>query len=180
MLISENLIHPETSRCPKARVLFRRAARGLAMREEQVLLLFTERYNDFSFPGGGIDEGEDIVTGLVREMEEETGARNVQVGREFARVEEKRPHWKPEFDVLHMLSHFHYCEISGPLQAVRMESYEVANGMRPLWVGLEEAIAHNRSVMQRQEQTMGLSIQRETLMLEHVRRLREQPLRMAG
>ena len=71
-------------------------------------------------------------------------------------------------------------EISGPLQAVRMESYEVANGMRPLWVGLEEAIAHNRGVMQRREQTMGLSIQRETLMLEHVRRLRERPMKRTG
>lgn len=179
MLISENLIHPQASLCPKARVLFRRAARGVAMRDEQILLLFTERYNDFSFPGGGIDEGEDIIAGLVREMEEETGARGVQVGHEFARVEEKRPHWNQEFDVLHMLSHFHFCEISGPLQAVRMESYEIANGMRPLWVSLKDAVAHNRSVMQRQETTMGLSIQRETLMLEHVQRLSEQPFKIA-
>ena len=131
MLITETLIHPELSLCPNARVLFQRAARGVAMQDEQILLLFTERYNDFSFPGGGVDDGEDIITGLVREMEEETGARGVKVGREFARVDEKRPHWKSEFDVLHMVSHFHFCEINSPLQEVRMESYEIANGMRP-------------------------------------------------
>ncbi len=38
--------------------------------------------------------------------------------------------------------------------------------MRPVWVGLDDAIAHNRAVMQRQETSMGLSIQRETFMLE--------------
>jgi len=179
MLITETLIHPELSLCPNARVLFQRAARGVAMQDEQILLLFTERYNDFSFPGGGVDDGEDIITGLVREMEEETGARGVKVGREFARVDEKRPHWKSEFDVLHMVSHFHFCEINSPLQEVRMESYEIANGMRPLWVSLDEAIQHNRAVMQRQESTMGLSIQRETLMLEHVQRLSQQPLPIA-
>lgn len=49
-----------------------------------------------------------------------------------------------------------------------MEDYEKANGMRPVWVELDEAIAHNRGVMQRREATMGLSIQRETFMLEEL------------
>jgi hypothetical protein len=49
-----------------------------------------------------------------------------------------------------------------------MESHELANGMRPLWVNLHEAIAHNQAVMQRQEKTMGQSIQRETFMLNKV------------
>lgn len=40
--------------------------------------------------------------------------------------------------------------------------------MRPVWVDIEAAIAHNRGVMQRLEATMGLSIQRETFMLEEL------------
>jgi hypothetical protein len=52
------------------------------------------------------------------------------------------------------------------LGEARMERYERDNGMRPVWVDLNEAIAHNREVMRRQEPSMGLSIHRETFMLE--------------
>lgn len=49
-----------------------------------------------------------------------------------------------------------------------MESYEIANGMRPVWVSVTEATSHNRQVMSRQEASMGQSIQRETGMLETI------------
>lgn len=54
-------------------------------------LLFTERYNDFSFPGGGLDAGEDIVVGLRRELEEETGARDIRALQNFGYIEVNRP-----------------------------------------------------------------------------------------
>ena len=73
-LITE-IVHPEL-KSKQGRVFRRHAARGIVMRDEQILLLFTERYNDFSFPGGGLDGDEDIVTGLRRELEEETGYRS--------------------------------------------------------------------------------------------------------
>ena len=56
------------------------------------------------------------------------------------------------------------------LADTRMEHYEVANGMRPVWVDVEEALRHNQAVMARQEKTMGQSIQRETFMLELIAR----------
>lgn len=119
MKLLKELIHPELSH-REGRVLRRQAARGIVLRDDK-LLLFTERYNDFSLPGGGVDPDEDIQVALKRE-----------------------------------------------LAAVRMESYEIANGMRPVWVSVTEAMRHNRQVMSRQEQTMGQSIQRETFMLEKI------------
>jgi 8-oxo-dGTP pyrophosphatase MutT (NUDIX family) len=105
---------------------------------------------------------------LKRELEEETGARNVQVQSHYGFIEEYRPHWKPEYDLMHMTSHFYVCDIAPELANVRMESYEIANGMRPVWVPIYEALDHNRQVMSRQEKTMGQSIQRETFMLERI------------
>ncbi|MFN3847569.1 MAG: hypothetical protein ACK4RZ_17370, partial [Paracoccaceae bacterium] len=61
-----------------------------------------------------------------------------------------------------------FCDIDPELRATKMEDYEKANGMRPVWVDLEEAIAHNRGVMQRREASMGMSIQRETYLLEEI------------
>ncbi|PZO00308.1 MAG: DNA mismatch repair protein MutT [Hyphomicrobiales bacterium] len=167
MRLITKLVHPDVKTATGA-ILTRRAARGIVLRETSILLLFTERYNDFSFPGGGVAEGEDLVDGLRREMEEETGASNVQVGRHYGYIEELRPHWKQGFDLMNMTSHFFFCDIDPIMHATKMEDYEKANGMRPVWVDLGEAIAHNRGVMQRRETSMGLSIPRETFMLEEL------------
>ncbi|MDI3204956.1 MULTISPECIES: NUDIX hydrolase [Pseudomonas] len=165
-LIAE-IIHPEL-KSMQGRVFRRHAARGIVLRDEQILLLFTERYNDFSFPGGGLNAGEDIVTGLKRELEEETGAREIQIRRHYGYIEEYRPYWKPQYDLMHMTSHFYLCGVALQLDPVRMESHEIANGMRPVWINLQEAITHNEAVMQRQESSMGQSIQRETFMLKKI------------
>lgn len=169
MKLLKELIHPELA-TREGRILRRHAARGIVLREEKILLLFTERYNDFSLPGGGIDEGEDITVALARELEEETGARDVRVKHHYGFIEEYRPHWKPEYDLMHMTSHFFVCDVAPKLAEVRMEDYEVANGMKPTWVSVSEAMKHNRQVMARQEKTMGQSIQRETFMLEKISR----------
>lgn len=165
-LITE-IIHPEL-KSTQGRIFRRHAARGIVLRDEQILLLFTERYNDFSFPGGGLDADEDVVTGLKRELEEETGAREIQVLQHYGYIEEYRPYRKPEYDLMHMTSHFYLCKVAQQLAPVRMESHEIANGMRPVWISVTEAIAHNEAVMQRQESSMGQSIQRETFMLRKV------------
>lgn len=168
-ILLKELIHPALS-SRDGRVLRRQAARGIVLRGEQMLLLFTERYNDFSLPGGGVDSDEDIQAALRRELEEETGARDVTVRQHYGIIEEYRPHWKPEYDLMHMTSHFFVCDVAPQLAAVRMESYEIANGMRPLWIDIDQALRHNREVMARQESSMGQSIQRETFMLEKISR----------
>lgn len=167
MKLITKLIHPD-AKDATGKVLTRQAARGIVLREASILLLFTERYNDFSFPGGGVEDHEDMIDALRRELEEETGARNVLVQRNYGYVEELRPHRRDGFALMHMTSHFFVCDIDPDLCAPKMEHYETANGMRPVWMNLHEAIAHNRGVMRRSETTMGLSILRETFMLENV------------
>lgn len=165
-LITE-LVHPAlTTR--EGRVLRRHAARAIVQRETSILLLYTERYDDFSFPGGGIADGETPVAALHRELAEETGATRIRVLREYGIVEEYRPDRSPVHDLMHMTSHFYDCAIDATLGVARMETYERANGMRPLWVELQTAIAHNRAVLQRADPRMGLSIHRETFMLAHI------------
>lgn len=169
MKLLTELIDPDLA-TNEGRILRRHAARGIVIREDNILLLFTERYNDFSLPGGGIDQDEDIHVALKRELEEETGARDVQIRSHYGFIEEYRAHWKPEYDLMHMTSHFFMCDIAPELSQVRMESYEVANGMRPVWISVEEALHHNLEVLRRQETSMGQSIQRETFMLKKISR----------
>ncbi len=67
-------IHPDIKPLNQQRIMQRKAARAIAMRGERILLLYTERYHDYSLPGGGLESNEDVLMGMIRELQEETGA----------------------------------------------------------------------------------------------------------
>ncbi|WP_379131123.1 NUDIX domain-containing protein [Paenibacillus sp. sgz500958] len=151
-------------------VFERRAARGIILRGSDILLLYTRRYNDYSFPGGGLEPDEDLFAGLRREMYEETGATQVEIVHELGYIEEYLPYYKPEFDMLHMISYYFVCRIEEELGETRLEDYEINNGMSAVWVNIHEAIHHNRQVIESREASMGLAVERETFVLEKVAR----------
>lgn len=145
------------------------AARGIIIKDKQILLMYTNRYNDYSLPGGGVDAGESIAEGLIRELEEETGARNIQVGEGMGIYEEYRPARTPGFDILHMTSHIYKITCDEVFDLPKFESYEVKNGMKTVWIDINEAIDHNKRVIERLEPSMGLSIKRELFLLESIK-----------
>ena len=146
-------------------LLVRHAARGIVIKEDRILLLYTHRYHDYSLPGGGIDEGEDKVAGLIRELQEETGANGVRNIKPFARYDEYRPWHKSDADITHMISHCYICDIDEELGETAFESHEVNNGMKPLWKNIYEAIEHNEEIIANSDKK-GLSIERETFLLK--------------
>ncbi|MGF1769961.1 NUDIX domain-containing protein [Enterovibrio makurazakiensis] len=165
MRILKTSTHPDVLPL-KGKSLFQRlASRAIVVRENDILLLFTERYHDYSLPGGGIDVNENQIDGLVRELKEETGANNIRNIRPFGSYEEFRPWHKPDFDVVHMISYCFWCDIDDQLGEVSLEDYEVKNGMRPVWMNIHEAIEHNKKTMAESDK-QGLSIVRETYLLE--------------
>ena len=151
----------------KLTLIVRHAARGIVLKGEDILLLYTQRYDDYSLPGGGIDEGEDKVAGLKREMLEETGAKGVHNVEPFARYDEYRPWYKSDADIIHMISHCFVCNIDEQLGDTAYETYEVNNGMRPLWKNIYHAIGHNELVINNSAKK-GLSIERETFLLKTI------------
>lgn len=144
------------------------AARGIILRGSSILLLYTKRYNDYSFPGGGIDPHEDLLAGLKREIREETGAKNIKVVSEFGVIDEYQPYDDAEYELMHMISYFYVCTIDEELDEAQLEDYEIKNGMSAVWIDIHEAIRHNREVIAKREASMGFSIERETLVLEWV------------
>jgi ADP-ribose pyrophosphatase YjhB (NUDIX family) len=161
----KKMIHKDVEKL-EGRTFERRAARGIILKGSKILLLYTKRYNDYSFPGGGVDPEEDLITGLKRELAEETGAKNIEVLSEFGYIDEYRPHYKAEYDLIHMLSYFYICKIDDDFEDVALEDYELANGMSSIWIDIHKAISHNKEVIACKEASMGFSIERETLALE--------------
>lgn len=134
--------------------------------------LESDKFLDRTAARAIVMDGEDLEVGLRRELEEETGARDIDILQHYGYLDEYRPHWKPEYDFMFMRSHFYICSTHRELGETQLESYEQANGMVPRWIRLDEAIAHNESVIKAQADSMGLSLQRETWMLKHVREIR--------
>lgn len=97
---------------------------------EDILLLYTQKYRDYSLPGGGIDDGESLEDGLIRELQEETGALDIQVLAPFGRYEEFRPWYREGANVVHMDSFCYVCRIDTSLGErglgeTRLEAHEI-------------------------------------------------------
>jgi len=170
MQLLKTAFHPDVSAddispASELKLIERHAARAIVVKGENILLLYTQRYHDYSLPGGGIDEGEDEIAGLIRELKEETGAQGVRNVEAFARYDEYRPWYKADADIIYMISHCYVCEIDEELGETAFESHEVNNGMIPLWMNIHEAIAHNEEVIANSDKK-GLSIERETFLLK--------------
>lgn len=152
---------------PTLRIYHRQATRAIVLNGDNILMLYTARYHDYTLPGGGIDAGEDQIQGLSRELAEETGAMNVRNIKPFGLYEEFRPWHKAEYDIVHMESFCYTCSIDEQLSKTQLEDYEQKNGMRPVWINIFDAIAHNEHTMQFSDKK-GMSIERETFLLKRI------------
>ncbi|WP_425628798.1 NUDIX hydrolase [Cellulophaga lytica] len=167
MQILKTHYHPDVKTLENKSVFTRLATRSIAIKGANILLLYTKRYEDYSLPGGGLDKDEDYVNGMIRELVEETGAKDITDIKPFGVYEEYRPWHKPEFDIQHMISYCYTCTVNEELGASKMESYEIKNGMSAKWVNIFDAIKHNEKTMATSDKK-GMSIERETFLLKHI------------
>ena len=113
----------------------RRAARALVFdRERRVALLHATNKGYHKLPGGGIENGEDIIEALKRECLEEIGCSIGNV-KELGIIEEYRNGFK-----LHQLSYCYTADLVGEQGQNKLEEDEAADGFEPEWMKLEDAI----------------------------------------
>jgi ADP-ribose pyrophosphatase YjhB (NUDIX family) len=115
----------DISAASELRLIERHAARAIDMKGDDILLIYTERYYVYSLPGGGIDDREDEVAGLKRVLQEETGAQGIRNVRAFARYDDYRPWYKPDADIIHMISYCYVCKVDEKLCDSAFESMKL-------------------------------------------------------
>lgn len=136
-LIVSNNLHNQS------RQKYRLAARGIILKEDKILMIYSKFYNDYTFPGGGVENGEDEILALKRECIEEAGVEIKNV-KPFCKIYEKRELDEETF-LLHE-SHFYLCDIKGYTER-HLEDYEVALGYETVWVSIDEAIKRDEDKM---------------------------------
>ena len=57
------------------------------------------------------------------------------------------------------------CSVDEELGETKLEKYEAHNGMRPVWLNIHDAFAHNENTMKNSDKK-GLSIERESFLLK--------------
>ena len=134
VIISNNL--STQNKCKK-----RIAARAIICSNDKVLLIHSKFYNDYTFPGGGVESNESDFDALVRECHEEAGALISEIKPFCITVE------KCEIDAdtyLEHESHFYLCKKIGDC-SLELEDYEVKLGYEPVWLSIDEAIKYNET-----------------------------------
>ena len=109
MQILKTHYHPEVTTLDNKSIFTRLATRSIAIQGNKILLLYTERYEDYSLPGGGLDLDEDKIVGMMRELIEETGAKDIKNIKPFGVYVEYRPWYKQDYDIQHMISYCYTC-----------------------------------------------------------------------
>ena len=136
MIISNNLQNQTHQK-------YRLAARGIILKDKKILMIYSRFYNDYTFPGGGVESGEDELIALRRECVEEAGV-EIENVRPFCKILEKRELDEETF-LLHE-SHFYLCDIKKYTQR-HLEDYEIALGYETVWISIDDAIDSNHKKM---------------------------------
>lgn len=91
------------------------------------LLVFTAPDGTLRFPGGTVDEGEDLLEGLTRELREETGVSNFKVLRKLG----VHAYYKPDVRK-YVERHDHLLQATAPLPdqfSYTVQSHDKDDGM---------------------------------------------------
>lgn len=166
MRLLGKFVHPKVRNQSLERLYERKAVRAVVIKDNEILMIYTKRYDDYSLPGGGVESHEAMEAALIRELEEETGARKIEVKRLWGIFDETGPIHYPNYDAMHQLSYVYICDADKTLGDSNPEPYEIKNGSVPVWVPIDEAIAHNKRIIESQAETMGFYIYREMALLE--------------
>lgn len=149
-----------------AKVICREAVRGIAVNEEQKILMVRNSKGDCKFPGGGVEAGEDHVKALCREFREETGyAISDSIELVGMIVETNTDCYDPSAYFI-MKSYYYTCRTTGEHTGQCLDPYEQELNFEPVFLTLAEACQMNQQVLDHKTDDMNSWVERETMVLK--------------
>ncbi|MDO9629670.1 MAG: NUDIX domain-containing protein [Acholeplasmataceae bacterium] len=128
-------------------ILKRKTVRAIIINENnEVQMLYSKLFDDYTFPGGGIKKNESDIEALKRELHEELGALHVEIIKPFGYIEELRYGLKETDDIYLQTSYYYLCKIK-EFTTPNLIGRELQHGLQTKWVTIDEAISKNESVL---------------------------------
>lgn len=126
----------------------RPSVRGIIYDGDRLLML-QSCHGDYLFPGGGVETGETREEALRREIREETGYTQIEVGPCIGTALNYFEDRQSENTLIRMESFYYICRLTGHHQVPKkMEGYEKRLYLCNVFVTPEEAWKQNRHLMQ--------------------------------
>ncbi len=126
-------------------IIYRNAARAIIMKDNKVLLVFSETTQEFKFPGGGIDKEETRHEALRREVLEEIGREVISVNEGLGYTDQIYNDIYVDQKYFYQRSYYYFCEISEEYHGLKLSESERALRFHPKWVTVDEAIEVNEA-----------------------------------
>lgn len=120
----------------------RPSVRGVIIHEGKIALVYSRKYDYYTFPGGGIDAEESHIDTLIREVAEETGLIVIPASiKEYGLVVRKE---KGRIDDLFIQENYYYfCEVEKDITSQKLDDHEVEEEYVLEWVEPDYAIETN-------------------------------------
>jgi 8-oxo-dGTP pyrophosphatase MutT (NUDIX family) len=148
----------------------RSAVRAVVIRMKNLLMVYSPVNGDYKFPGGGVDENENLEVALKREVAEECGMKLISILGNLGCIIEYAIPVKKEFDVFKMTSSYYLCEVDATITTQRLDRYEAELGFQPVWVDIDTAIQNNKAILRTETKKPPQWTAREVFMLEYIRK----------
>lgn len=152
---------------PDAPRFVRPSVRGIICRDGKIAMVHSLELDYYKFPGGGIEPGEDHLSALCREVQEETGLRvkpgTVQPYGQVHRIQ--RGQWG---DTFVQDNYYYLCDVEDTAAEQNLDDYEAEERFTPEWTSPAHAAAVNlrdRSGDERFDPVYAIMLQREARVL---------------
>jgi 8-oxo-dGTP pyrophosphatase MutT (NUDIX family) len=105
-------------------VIYKRpSSRAIIIKDGKIALVYSNKYNYYKFPGGGINESEDKIEALIREVKEEVGLIVIKNSiKEYGEV--KRIQKSNLNQIFYQENYYYLCDVENDLMKQNLDKYE--------------------------------------------------------
>ncbi len=125
------------------KLFLRKCVRGIILKDDRILLMYSSRDNMYGTPGGVIMMNETKYDALHRELLEEVGAFEINILKNIGSTYELRKSRSYNGEPIRIESDYYLIDVL-TFTDNALESHEEDMGLIPLWVKIDEAIRHNQ------------------------------------
>ena len=160
------------------KVIYRQAVRAIVLNRDHQVVMIRSRKGDYSFPGGGLEEGESQLETLRREALEEAGIVIKEAARLIGVVKEQRRSLEVSGAYFMMTSSYYLCDVKAYAKP-QLEEYEKEWGFTPVPIDIAWAYKKNLEVFKRQDLVIPW-LERDTFVLKCLLENKEELFKMGS